>query len=170
MTPALLQFIPPDNDYYRREYESKEKGICGLAVLAVLFRTTIDEILDAYQVFLKKEYPSYLSLKDLRAFLSHHGYKTMMKNGHKAKTFPLPEEDGTTIARIQWEGSDGGKYHGYRSWQEATCNTHWVLIMEHEGTAFVFCNGEGWFNNHDYRYREYLKPGYITSYLEVWRS
>ena len=35
------------------------------------------------------------------------------------------------------------------------------------GDWFIFCNGQGWFGRASEAGRDYLKLGYVSSYLEI---
>ncbi len=148
-------YEPKDNQKYIDIYEPQGNGVCGVAILAVLTRTTLKNILKIW-----KNYIGYTSHSELKIMLRKLGYNYKQKQGHKSKTF-LYLEDKINICRVQWIGKDGGKYHGYNCWHDACSNTHWILI---QGDMF-YCNGTGWA---ELRWLpEYLEEGYITSYLEI---
>ncbi len=151
-------YEPKDNEYYKKIYEPQGNGVCGVAILAVLTRSSLKQILRIW-----KNYIGYTSHSELKRMLKILGYDYKQKQGHKGKTFPYLENK-IHICRIQWVGKEGGKYHGYKSWHEACSNTHWILI---EADMF-YCNGDGWA---ELRWLpEYLEEGYITSYLEITKS
>jgi hypothetical protein len=149
------RYVPPDNQRLRDTFEANGGGICGVAVLAALKRTTVSDILQDW-----KDYPGHAPMKDMRRMLNKYGYNVVQRNGRKARNINLPP-DTVAICRVQWLGGDGGSFHGYNSWVEASRNTHCILI---EGSQ-VYCNVEGWFPKS--KLPGYLKEGYITSYLEV---
>lgn len=149
------KFIPKDNEYYRKIYEPKGKGICGISVLAVLLKKSCREILEEIG-----DYKGYIGFRVLRKFLEKNNFKFKQKKGNCSKSIYITP-NRKLICRVQWVGKDKGKYHGYTSWREATCNTHYIIIED----DFVFCNAEGWF---EIKFlKKYLEEGYITSYLEV---
>lgn len=125
-------FEPEDNQKYRDIYEPQGKGICGIAALAVIQKCSITSILKKWG-----DYEGYAPNKKLRAFLEKEGYKVKMFRGNKRKDFPIKEE--MHLCRVQWVGQEGGKFHGYSNWHDATCNTHLIVI---EGDM-VYCNGQG---------------------------
>ncbi|HDZ25570.1 hypothetical protein LCGC14_1192060 [marine sediment metagenome] len=149
-------FIPEDNEYYRKFYEKQKKGSCGIACVAVYFHKNIKDVL-------RVDFPNYkghMSIRDLHSLLIlKYGLQCKWRNNHCKKTINLPPNK-SAFARIQWVGK-GGKFHGYSSWHEASCNTHFILI---DADRF-FTNDGGWA---EIRWLpEYLEPGYITSYIEV---
>lgn len=158
-------YKPIDNEKYRALYESQSMGVCGLSVLAVLKETTITDILEIWEKEIG-EYPGFSTMKNMRKMLTILGYKTKLKSGKKATGF-IYYPGKRHILRIQWEGTEDGKFHGYSNWHDATCNTHWILVDEDS----VYCNAHGWFSlNWLVEYLEgdsAQKRGYITSYLEV---
>ena len=149
-------FVPKDNEYYRKFYEKLKKGSCGIACVAVFFKKNIKNVL-------KEDFPNYKGCMNLRSLHSHlilKGFKCKWKNNHRKKTINLLD-DKIAFARIQWVGKGRGKFHGYTSWHEASCNTHFILIDADRW----FTNDGGW---SEVRWLpEYLERGYITSYLEI---
>ncbi len=153
----MIYRIPKDNEAYRQIYEPQGRGVCGISVLAVLFKTNLKNIFDE----LKYEYKGYFGVKEMRDFLDRKGIKTKQKRGNKG--YEIPKDVKTAMVRIQWKGKDGGDFHGYDSWYEASCHTHYILLIEN----YYFCNGSGFFKIE--QLKDYLEEGdgYITSYLEI---
>ncbi len=148
-------YEPKDNEHYKKFYEPKGKGVCGVDVLAVLTKSSLKQILRIW-----KNYAGYTYLLELKIMLKKLGYNYILKRGNKRKDFPYLENK-INICRVQWVGKEGGKYHGYKCWHDACLKTHWILI---EGDMF-YCNDGGW---SELRWLpEYLENGYITSYLEI---
>lgn len=150
--------VPKDNDDIRKEYEDGGMGTCGPAVIAVLTRSKVSDIISLWPV-----YNGYALLTEMRYMLKKLRFNHKLHNGYKSTTFPVLK--GKYILRIQWQGKTGGQYRGYDSWHEAACNTHYVLVDNDK----VFCNEMGIFKID--MFRKYLADGdgYITSYLEVWK-
>ena len=147
-------FEPLDNKKYRNIYEPQGKGICGIATLAVILKCSIAHILKKWG-----DYEGYVLNGKLRTFLENEGYEVKMLRGNKRKDFPI--ENKLHLCRVQWIGQGGGRFHGYSNWHDASCHTHLIVIDK----DMVYCNDEGWFEIS--RLPEYLKKGYITSYLEI---
>ena len=153
-------YTPWDNAKYRDFYESRDGGSCGLAVLAVLQKSPILDVKIKWEKLIKKEYEGFAKAKDIQNYLKSNGYVFKRKLGRRRTWFP-GEKNKIYFLRIQWIGPDEGKFHGYNSWYEASCNTHYLFVKEQS----VFCNQGLWFDKKDLK--TYLKKGYITSYLEI---
>lgn len=153
-----MRFEPEDNDRYRKQYEPIGQGVCGLSVFAVLKQKNIIEVLIDYEiVFENTIYPGHMSLKDLKIMLKHYHTIYKLRRGYKQKVVMAKK----AICMVQWIGREKGPYHGFNSWQEASRNRHIILIDQEK----VYCNANGWFDRSELR--EYLKEGYITSYLQI---
>ncbi len=155
---TIVDFIPKDNEYYRKIYEPQGNGVCGVALLAVLTKSTLKNVLRTWGGI--GGYRGYTGLSELKIMLKKLGFNFKLHRGNKAKNFKL-YEDKTHICRVQWLGKEGGEYHGYKCFHDACSQSHWILII---GDMF-YCNSGGW---SELRWLpEYLENGYITSYLEV---
>lgn len=158
-------FIPPDNDELRERYKNspKQGGTCGVAAIAALRGTTVEYVIERWVG--KGEWPGYSPVKEMQATLEAMGYKTRKCRGGEAKQFPNVRSSAA-IVRIQWLDQDGKPF----PWFEAFRHTHYVLMRWVKGEGFyVFCNGTGWFPAHGSFAKEYLRPGYVSSYIEVSR-
>ena len=157
---ADVIYIPADTDQFRDVYEQQGGGVCGISCLCVILHKTHEDLLKEW-----KDYPGYCNVKPLRAFLESKGYSVKQRNGKKGYNINL-FPNSVALARIQWKGEDGGDFHGYKSFQEATMHTHFIVITE----RFFYCNAIGWLNRA--KLYDYLKEGngYITSYLEITRK
>ena len=149
-------FEPLDNQEYRDIYEPQGRGICGISCLAVICKCSCKEILGKWG-----DYRGFTPNRELRSFLEKEGYIIKVFRGNKRKDFPY-FEDKIYLCRVQWLGDEGGEFHGYSNWHDATCNTHLIVV---DGTK-VYCNAQGWFNLE--LLPQYLgDEGYITSFFEV---
>lgn len=158
-------FIPPDNEELRKHYEPRY-GVCGPAAIAALMRMSVYQIMSEWP----GGYKGWGPMKDMQAVLEKLRIPFVWMRGMKAKKFPRPET-GCAIVRVQWLKDDGTEYY----WAAATCHTHYVLLMQDKkqatlgnerGLWWAFCNGRGWFIL-DKKEDEYLKLGYVSSYLEI---
>lgn len=156
------KFIPLDNEIQKNRAMLEEHywGVCGAAVIAVLEKKTIDEILDAW--IGEKGYKGYAPMKEMKLNLEKYGYKPIRFNGKKSKEFPEPNSE-KAIVRIQWLKPDGTEYY----WAAATPNTHYVLMQKLDGKWWIFCNSHLWFEKNSQAAIDYLKFGYVSSYFVI---
>ena len=158
-------FVPPDNADIRDRYERLGRGgTCGVATVAALERKTVQSVIDSWAG--EKGWPGYSPIREMRATLEKDGYRVKVCQGHKAKEFPFID-CMAAIVRVQWLDDDGKDYSGF---MERARHTHYVLLEWHAGKILVFCNSDGWFPAKGKVARDYLKPGYVSSYLEVSRK
>jgi hypothetical protein len=159
MNEMIDLFVPVDNEAVKQgTAERGFYGVCGPSTIAVLTRKSIKEIVDVWAGGFK----GYAPLKEVQATLEKLGYVSIRKKGNKGKEFPVPTTD-VAIVRIQWLKPDGTEYY----WKAQTPNTHYVLMLKHNGEWWIFCNSALWFRKDSEKARNYLRLGYISSYLEV---
>lgn len=99
----------------------------------------------------------------MQATLEAMGYSVKRVRGGRAKQFPTISPDRAAIVRIQWLDKDGKEF----PWFEAARHTHYVLLKWFDGDAYVFCNSVGWFPAYGVYALNYLKQGYVSSFIEV---
>lgn len=162
-------FEPPDNEHYLRKWRDIG-GVCGPSCIAVLERTSIEAILNRWLGVGLNAFRGFTPIAELKSMLTKEGYSWRYVRGGKAKTFPVPSGD-FAIVRIQWLQEDGTEYY----WRAAGAHTHYVLMERREGDWdiaagwWVFCNTDLWFPAQGARAQDYLKPGFVSSYLEIAR-
>lgn len=153
-------YVSEDMQEFKDKFEPRY-GVCGLSCLSVFLQKSHKEVMTLWK---KKigEYKGFARRKDMRTFLEGFGFECKQRNARRSLNISLTPKH-IAFTNIQWKGKDGGKFHGYTSWHEASCNTHYIVITEHH----VFCNSIGWFSRA--KLIDYLKDGkgYITSYLEI---
>jgi hypothetical protein len=133
-------------------------GVCGPSTIAVLMHQSVQSVIADWAGAFK----GYSPLKEMQATLEKLGYASVRIKGNKAKEFPTPTTK-TAIIRIQWLKDDGTEFY----WAAQTPNTHYVLMQKIDGDWWVFCNSELWFKKDSAKAKDYLKLGYISSYLEI---
>jgi hypothetical protein len=152
-------FVPPDNQATKQGKREKGfYGVCGPSTIAVLARRSVKEIIDLWP----GGYKGYGPLKEMQAILAKLGYSAVRVKGNKARVFPTPATR-RAIVRIQWLKPDGTEYY----WKAQTPNTHYVLIYFWKGEWWIFCNEFLWFKKNSLQAKDYLKLGYVSSYLEI---
>ncbi len=153
-------YISEDMQEFKNKFEPRY-GVCGLSCLSVLLQKSHKETISLWEG-LVGQYKGFAKRKEMRSFLEQIGFEVKQRNARKGLNIVLTPKH-LAFANIQWKGKDGGDFHGYTSWHEASCNTHYIVITEHH----VFCNSIGWFSRA--KLIDYLKEreGYITSYLEI---
>lgn len=149
--------IPEDNEETRIHYELIDKGSCGPSVLAVITHEEVSTIIDNWD-----NYRGFAPVKEIRNELKKYGYETKFRQGGKSKEFPIPRTD-LAIIRIQWL-NDGKEWEAF---MEATKHTHYVLMKRVLCAWWIFCNESGWFKLRSEQARNYLRNGYVSSYLEL---
>jgi hypothetical protein len=147
-----------------------------LAVISVLEGKSVEEIKNEWEKhigkYVLKDINDYnksvkgsgANLKPMIMLLKELGYSVERHNGGKAKNLRglcamSMVENKPIIARIQWLKDDGSEYY----WKQAPLYTHYVLIRQKN----IFCNGQGWFIRGSKQEEDYLKLGYVSSYLMV---
>lgn len=159
-----MLYVPSDNESAKQKRGKGFFGVCGPSTIAVLTRKTVREVISLWSGGFK----GYAPIKELQATLEKLGYSVIRQKGHKSRTFPLPSTD-VAILRIQWLKEDGTEFY----WAAQTPNTHYVLMQKidsnknAEGEWWIFCNGQLWFRKDSKQAKDYLKLGYVTSYLEI---
>jgi len=153
-------YIPEDNDELKKKYEPRF-GVCGISVIAVLEKKTVNEILFDWIT----DYKGYAPMKEMKAMLQKLGYNCKVKFGKKARVFPTPSTD-IAVIRIQFLDENGKEFF----WAEATLHSHYVLMQKINGEWWIFCNGDAkWFAKDSETAKNYLKDCYVSSYLELRR-
>ena len=166
-------FVPSDIESSKLRPDGKGYwGVCGPSVIAVLTRTMVKEAITDWAGVFK----GYAPMKEVQATLEELGYTVVRKKGNKARMFPEPTTD-VAIIRVQWLKEDGTEFY----WAAQTPNTHWVIMQKinsdkstnsygeisDDGEWWIFCNGQLWFKKDSEQGKEYLKRGYVSSYLEI---
>lgn len=152
-------FVPVDNEIAKLGKREKGfYGVCGPSTIAVLTHRSVKEIIDLWP----GGYKGYGPLKEMQSTLAKLGYLAVRVKGDRARTFPRPVTR-RAIVRIQWLKPDGTEYY----WKAQTPNTHYVLMSFYEGEWWIFCNECLWFKRDSKKAKEYLRLGYVSSYLEI---
>jgi hypothetical protein len=152
-------FVPVDNEAAKQGKREKGfYGVCGPCTIAVLTRRSVKEIIDLWS----GGYKGYGPLKEMQATLTKLGFSTVRVKGNKTRTFPIPATR-RAIVRIQWLKADGTEYY----WKAQTPNTHYILMYFWDGEWWIFCNDALWFRKDSETGRNYLRLGYVSSYLEI---
>ena len=157
-------FTPNDVKEMTEKYMIDNGGICGQSCLAVIQQTSISQIMKDWKIYFG-EFRGWSKWSELSNFL-----KNKELNVKRVKN--IDDKDAFYIARVQWIGEEENKekpYYGWKSWFEASANTHFIVIQKNN----FFCNEEGlWLpiNSEEYSLEGYLKhnQGLITSYLKIW--
>jgi len=167
-----LLYVPPDNESTKQKRGKGYFGVCGPSTIAVLTNKTVKEIISIWEGGFK----GYAPIKELQATLEKLGYFVNRQKGHKSRTFPTPTTN-VAILRIQWLKEDGTEFY----WAAQTPNTHYVIMQKlnsdkstdtygeisDDGEWWIFCNGQLWFKKDSKQAKDYLKLGYVSSYLEI---
>ena len=130
--------------------KTKNSGICGPFAIADILGKTVGSVI-ADWVF---GYKGYAPFWQIKAMLEKYGIRYTLCKGKKSKVFDMHGYD-FGIARIQWEGN-------WKHWAEAQQHTHYVALKRIKGKILVSCDGFGIFEANT---TDYLKDGYITSYI-----
>lgn len=156
-----ILYVPEDLEKYRKLYEPKGKGVCGIACLSVILGKSLATILDEWNEEIGP-YDGHTRNRDLRKFLEYKGFKVKQRGLRKGLNISL-RPNTLALCRVQWKGTEGGDFHGYKLWIDATRNTHLIVVSD----LYIFCNSVGWFNRA--KLLDYLQSGngYLTSYLEI---
>ena len=133
---------------------------CGQSCLAVIEKKDMKQI---FRDWMKQfGWYGYSKWKDLRKYLEDKGYVVKQITWNKLE---IVNENSFYILRVQWIGKGEKKekpFHGWRSWFEASANTHFIILNKDK----IFCNELGIFN-YD-KLSDYLDGnGLITSALEI---
>jgi hypothetical protein len=156
---SFVKFIPFDNETSKIRPEGKGYwGVCGPSTIAVLMHRPVKAIITDWAGIFK----GYSPMREMEATLKELGFLPIHKKGNKAKVFPTPLTDAA-IVRIQWLKDDGTEYY----WAAQTPNTHYVLMQKIDGEWWIFCNSWLWFKKDSEKAKDYLKLGYVSSYLEI---
>jgi len=164
-----ILYVPSDNESAKQKRGKGFFGVCGPSTIAVLTGKTVKEAISLWSGGFK----GYAPIKELQATLEKLGYNVIRQKGHKSRTFPTPKTD-VAILRIQWLKEDGTEFY----WAAQTPNTHYVLMKKIETVNskvpgyfvdewWIFCNGQLWFEKDSQQGKDYLKLGYVSSYLEI---
>lgn len=148
----MTNYEPKDNKELREQYEP-DGGVCGPACIAVMQHMTVAEVIEKWPV----PYPGHSQVRHLKEAARRCGLKLKQRGAGKSDDVPADY----AIARVQWLGPHQSEWHGWTSFWEATCNTHFIVMQGKK----VWCNSDGWFDRS--RLPKYLEDGYITSYMEV---
>jgi len=132
-----------------------DNGICGAWVIGQFIDKPTVDIVNNWT----GGYKGYASMKDMIKELKKYGVSVVRKKAKNKKRFEVVAK--IAIAFIQWEGN-------YKHWMEAYKNTHWVMVrLRDDDCLEIGCSNEGWFPVNSEFGRNYLKGGYIRSYLAI---
>jgi hypothetical protein len=149
--------------YTPSDYQALEpKGTCGLATLAVLQEKTVQWVLNEWNRIIGPyhfigEKGSGANLGPMLDLMRSWGWELKRHRGLRARVLPRGEKP--IIARIQWLREDGTEYF----WREAPIHTHYVLIIK----DMIFANEYGWIARGSKEELDYLKLGFVSSYVEI---
>ena len=152
---------PKDNELMTEKYKIEKGGICGQSCLAVIEKSSIQEVMDNWNK-LDMEFKGWSGWRQLSSYLKNRGFSVKQKN--KLDSF---SPNASYIARVQWIGEGEKKekpFYGWGHWSQASAYTHFIVIVKDQQ---FFCNETGWDSISNLQ--SYLREnnGLITSYLEV---
>lgn len=136
--------------------KSKVKtGICGPWVIAYLAKKKLKEVIDNWT----DGYRGFAPMGEVERELKKYGIETTRTRAIFKKEFEAVGGD-LILAFIQW-----GKH---KHWIEAQKHTHWVVVeVRRDGDIWIGCSEDGWFPKDSEHGENYLKDGYIRSYLKI---
>jgi hypothetical protein len=152
---------PEDNELMTEKYKIEKGGICGQSCLAVIEKSSIQEVMDNWRK-LDMEFKGWSGWRQLSSYLKNRGFSVKQKN--KLDFF---SQDCFYIARVQWKG-DGEKkekpFYGWGHWSQASAYTHFIVIVKNQQ---FFCNETGWDSISNLQSYLQENNGLITSFLEI---
>ncbi len=135
-------------------------GICGPYALSCVLEKSLSDVIQDWI----GGYHGFAPFHKVMEMLDFYKVKYQRVNGHHAKTFHgLPQGVNNAIARIQWEGD-------YKHWAEAQKFTHYVAVKRVNGEILIYSDElqeQSPFKFNSTQALDYLKDGYITSYLYI---
>ncbi|KKL88564.1 hypothetical protein LCGC14_1923430 [marine sediment metagenome] len=157
-------FIPNDVKEMTEKYMVDKGGICGQSCLAVIEKQPISKVIKDWKE-MELEWKGWSGWRQLANYLKNKKFNVKQSR-------VIDDKNVSYIARVQWIGDEENKekpYYGWKSWFEASANTHFIVIQEDS----FFCNEECiWLpiDGEEYSLEGYLKhnQGLITSYLKIW--